>query len=134
MAKDSTPSRSEGRPTPKERPQSGLASFPTSLLPRFSALCKLGWPRRGQVVSSEVFTPVCGFSFVPFSWVFPFLCLLATTILGSKISCSNYLTVMRQLILSYVDKKSEVPKKEKGVWGSQEKKRTNLSHIDHILL
>jgi len=49
LAKDSTPSRSEGRLTAKERTQSGLASSPTCLLPRLSALCKLGWPRRGHV-------------------------------------------------------------------------------------
>ena len=34
-------------------------------------------------VSPEVLTLVRGFSFVPFSWAFPFVCLLATTILDS---------------------------------------------------
>ena len=34
-------------------------------------------------VSPEVLTPVRGFSFVPFSRAFPFLYLLATTILDS---------------------------------------------------
>ena len=37
----------------------------------------------GMFVSPEVLTPVLGFSFVPFLWIFPFLCLLATTILDS---------------------------------------------------
>ena len=37
----------------------------------------------GVFVSPEVLTLVHGFSFVPFLQAFPFLCLLATTILDS---------------------------------------------------
>ena len=52
------------------------------LLPPKPAQRKLGWPGR-LFVSPEVLTPVHGFSFVPFSWAFPFHCLLATVILDS---------------------------------------------------
>ena len=37
----------------------------------------------GVFVLPEILTPVHGFSFIPFSQAFPFLCLLATTILDS---------------------------------------------------
>ena len=47
-----------------------------SILPA-PVLCKLSWPG-GLSVSSEVLTPVPGFSFVPFSWAFPFLCLFSS--------------------------------------------------------
>ena len=43
------------------------------------------------------FSQVCGFSFVPFSWAFPFLCLLVTAILD-LFSYSNYLTFPPQEI------------------------------------
>ena len=51
-------------------------------LPPEPAVCKLGQP--GELfVSPEVLTPVGGFSFVPFSVSFSFLCLLAIDILDS---------------------------------------------------
>ena len=53
QTKDSIPSRRDGTPTPKERPQSILASsFYTcvsSSHPLEFAPCKLVWPRRGRV-------------------------------------------------------------------------------------
>ena len=47
LAKDSTPSRSEGRLTANERPQSGLASSPTCLLSRLSDLMQIGMAKKG---------------------------------------------------------------------------------------
>ena len=50
----------------------------------------------GVLVSLEVLIPVCGFSFVPFLQLFPFLCLLASAVLDSfLLSCSNYLTELK---------------------------------------
>ena len=46
------------------------------------ALCKLD-ELGGLFVSPKVLTLVLGFSFVPFSQAFSFLCLLATAILDS---------------------------------------------------
>ena len=86
QAKESTPSRREGGLISKERPQSVLASsfhmfvsYPTLSLPHANWASQEG----GMFVSPEVLTLVHGFSFVPFLQAFPFLCLLATTILDS---------------------------------------------------
>ena len=53
QTKNSVPSRRDGTPTPKERPQSSLASFFYTFVsspdPLEFALCKLDWPRRGRV-------------------------------------------------------------------------------------
>ena len=86
QAKDSTSSRHEGGPNPKERPQSFLALFLhlfICLLPAEPALCRWASQEGGVFVASDVLTPVHGYSFVPFSRAFPFLCLLATTIFDS---------------------------------------------------
>ena len=83
QAKEGTPSRlTEGGLTPKERPQSILASsFYTFVFSSPWLYANWTGQEGGVFVSPEVLTPVCGFSFLPFSWAFPFLCLLATTIL-----------------------------------------------------
>ena len=85
QAKDSTPLRHEGGLTQKERPQSVLASSFYSCVSSLLSLPYANWASQegGMFVSPEVLTPVLGFSFVPFLWIFPFLCLLATTILDS---------------------------------------------------
>ena len=86
QAKESTPSRREGGLISKERPQSVLdssfhmfVSYPSLSLPHANWASQEG----GMFVSPEVLTLVHGFSFVPFLQAFPFLCLLATTILDS---------------------------------------------------
>ena len=78
QAKDSTPSRHEGRLTPEEKPQSVLASSfytfvssPTLNLP-YANWASQEW---GMFVSPEVLIPACVFSFILFSLTFPFLCL-----------------------------------------------------------
>ena len=88
------PSRQEGGPTPKERPQSVLASsfhmfvsYPTLSLPHANWTSQEG----GMFVSPEVLTLVHGFSFFLLSQAFLYLCLLATAILDPFLY-SNYLT------------------------------------------
>ena len=88
QAKVSTPLRCEGRLTPKEKSQSVLASSFYTFVPSPSLLLSLlytnwGGQEGGVLVSSEVLILVLGFSFVSFSGAFPFLCLLATTVLDS---------------------------------------------------
>ena len=86
QAKKSTPLKHEGGPTQKERPQSVLASsflFIHLLLPLSLPYANWGRQEGGMFVSPEALTPVCGFSSVPFSHAFLFLCLLATAILDS---------------------------------------------------
>ena len=78
--KESTPSRCEGRLTPKERPRSILASaFYTFVSPPTLA-CPMQF---GLFVSPEVLTLVLEFSLAPFSQAFLLFCFLATTILNS---------------------------------------------------
>ena len=93
QAKDSTPSRCDGRHTPKEKPQSVLASFFYVCLFSTLSLPHANWASQegGMFVSPEVLTLVCGFSFFLLSQAFLYLCLLATAILD-PFSYSNYLT------------------------------------------
>ena len=74
QAKESTPSRCEGGPTPKERGSIWLLSLYVLSTSPESALCKLSKPR-GLFIFPEVLTLVLRFSFFPFSWAFSFLCL-----------------------------------------------------------
>ena len=85
QAKDSTPLRHEGGLTQKERPQSVLASSFYSFVSSLLSLPYANWASQegDMFVPPEVLTLVHGFSFVPFLWAFPFLCLLTTTILDS---------------------------------------------------
>jgi len=91
QTKDRKPWRREGRLAPTERPQSLLASSFYVLSPPPpppsppTRLPYANWPSQegGVFVSPEVLTLVPGFSFVPFSRAFPFLCLLTTAILDS---------------------------------------------------
>ena len=73
-----------GRPQRRNLNPSWLRHFiQLSPLPHLEpALCKLGH-LEGLFVSPEVLTLVLGFSFVPFSQAFSFLCLLAIDILDS---------------------------------------------------
>ena len=73
-----------GRPQRRNLNPSWLRHFiQLSPLPHLEpALCKLGH-LEGLFVSPEVLTLVLGFSFVPFSQAFSFLCLLATAILDA---------------------------------------------------
>ena len=92
QGKDKTPLRGEGKPTPKERPQSVLASsfyMFVSFLPEPDA----NWAgQEGDVfVSQEVITPVHGSSFVPFSRVFPFFVFYPLPF-STPFSYFNYLT------------------------------------------
>ena len=93
QAKDSTPSRCDGRHTPKEKPQSVLASFFYVCLFSTLSLPHANWASQegGMFVSPEVLTLVRGFSFFLLSQAFLYLCLLATAILD-PFSYSNYLT------------------------------------------
>ena len=61
QAKDSTPARQEGRPTPKERPQSVLtSSFFYSFVSSPLSVPYANWASQeaGMSVSPEVLTPV----------------------------------------------------------------------------
>ena len=97
QTKDSTPFRHEGGPTIEEKPQSWLPLF--CLLPPSLTCANWASQEGGVFVLPEVLTLVCRFSFVPFSSAFPFLCLLATTILDSFFSYSNFLTMTLTLLL-----------------------------------
>ena len=84
QAKDSLPSKCEGRLTPKG--ESLNLSWLYLFIHLVSSLLSLpfaNWAsQEGDVfVSPEFLTLVHGFSFVPFSQDFPFPCLLATAIL-----------------------------------------------------
>ena len=99
QTKDSTPSRHEGRPTPKGEASIclGFLLLYICLFHTLSLPCA-NWCGQevGVLVSLEALIPVCGFSFVPFSQVFPFLCLLASAVLDSFfLSCSYYLTELK---------------------------------------
>ena len=105
--------RREGQPTPKERPQPILApSFYMLCLPLPEhALRKVGLARRAVVFHLRVSLFRCevGFSFVPFSRAFPFLCLLATAILDSFFLF--YLT--KQSRLSWIGRRCGKPTRMK---------------------
>ena len=78
QAKVSTPLKCEGGLTPKEKPQSILASSFYTFVPSLSLLLSLlytnwGGQEGGVLVSSEVLILVLGFSFVSFSGAFLFL-------------------------------------------------------------
>ena len=61
-----------------------FVSFPTPPTSPPPALCKLGLARKGACLFHLRFSlRSADFSFVPFSWAFPFLCLLAIAILDS---------------------------------------------------
>ena len=84
QAKDSTSSRHEGGPDQRRglSPSwlySCIYSFASSLL---SLLYAGGLAKKGVCLFhlTSSLAPVHGYSFVPFSRAFPFLCLLATTI------------------------------------------------------
>ena len=67
QAKDSTPSRCESGPTPKERPQSVLLCLFIHFVFSLLSLLYANWASQevGVFVSPEVLTLVHGFSFVP---------------------------------------------------------------------
>ena len=83
----------------QEKPQSFLASSFFLSPPQGLACANWASQEGGVFVLPEVLTLVCRFSFVPFSSAFPFLCLLATTILDSFFSYSNFLTMTLTLLL-----------------------------------
>ena len=100
QAKDSTPSRHKGRLTPKERPQSVLASSfymfvssPTLSLPYANWASQEG----GMFVSPEVLIPVCGFSFILFLLAFP-LFVFKPPPFWTPFSYSNYLTYLFKML------------------------------------
>ena len=64
------------------------------------ALCKLGWPG-GLFVLPEVLTLVLGPSFIPFSWVFSFLCLFSSVQFSSVAqSCPTLCDPMNQIFVT----------------------------------
>ena len=76
--------RHEGGGTSVERPQLVLAPSFYMFVSSPSLTMQIRASREGGVfVSPEGLTLVPGFSFVPFSQAFPFLCLLTTAILDS---------------------------------------------------
>ena len=80
------PQRHESGPTPKERPQPVLTPYFIHFVSPCPepARCKLGIAREGACLFQQKFLfQSMEFSFVPFSWAFPFLYLLATTSLYS---------------------------------------------------
>ena len=83
--KDNTPSKSEGRPTPKERTQSAQASSFYTFVSSPLSLPYANWAsQEGAVfISPEVLIPLHGFPSVPLLRTFSFLCLLATAILDT---------------------------------------------------
>lgn len=95
QAKDSTPSRYEGGPPLKEKPPYILASsFYTFVSSTPWAYPMQIWlAKKGMYLFHlKLSLWVHGFSFVPFSGAYPFLCSLATTILDSFFfPSSNYL-------------------------------------------
>ena len=97
QAKERTTLSREGGTTPKERPQSVLASsfYTFCVLPQSLPYSNWASQEGGTFGSPEVLTPVHRFSFVPFLWAFPFICLLAILILDS-FSYSSYLTLPPQ--------------------------------------
>ena len=74
QAKESIPSRREGRLISKASSQSGLASSFYMFVSPILSLPYANWAsQEGDVfVSPEVLTPVHGFAFAPFSQVFSF--------------------------------------------------------------
>ena len=75
QAKDTTPSRHEGGPIPKDVKRIIWLNFGSAFYvffppPPEPVLCKLGWPKSRMLVSPEVLTPVHGLSLAPLSRAF----------------------------------------------------------------
>ena len=88
QAKENTSLKCEGSPAQKTQREEGgsvLAPFSVCFFSSPLSLPYANWASQeaGVFVSPGILTLVRGFSFVPFSRAFPFLCLLAPTIWDS---------------------------------------------------